>query len=320
MFGAFAASLLGTSVFVSSSALAQSPKEILKSPDWTKATIITDGGSVYAQPDFDSSVNDYLNHGTKVWILKKPQTGTGGMGIFYKVRYKSKSGYVTDTDILINGKPAGRLADKRGGKTSAGNEGKRDTEDHGSDPTQINDKAWANNEEDPERTGPQTMYFTRDVGGALGLIRFTEKFSGKALSSQVPMAGLRMTGPGVLFDGPPLDVNILFTPQKPGYYSRVTDKSVKGFMFFGDLMAVLPLYDGDKTLVYYGLGIMWTYTNYKVQVKNSSFDSQEFRIGAEAGVGFGARLTKKLTWRIDAKYFIEKTQYYGLLTSLQTEF
>jgi hypothetical protein len=316
VFGVFALSLLGISAlgltFLSVFAYAQSAKEILNSPDWTKATIITDGGSVYSRPDFDSSVSDYLNYGTKVWILKKPQTGTGGMGIFYKTRYKSKSGYLTDTDVRITGKSAG----KKGKKSASSDD---DEEKKIMDPTQIDSKAWARNEED-EREGPQTLYFTRDVGGALALIHFTEKFSGKRLSSQVPMLGLRMTGPGVLFDGPPLDVNILFTPTEPGYYTRVTDKSVKGFMFFGDVMAVLPLFDGDKTIVYYGLGIMWTYTNYKVQVKNSTFDSQEFRIGGEAGLGVGLRVTKKLTWRADAKYYIEKTQYYGLLTSLQTEF
>jgi hypothetical protein len=132
-----------------------------------------------------------------------------------------------------------------------------------------------------------------------------------------------MTGPGVLFDGPPLDFNFLFSLQKPSYYSSFT-KNVTGFLLFGDLALTLPFIERTNWLWTYSLGIMYTYTKYNIQISDSKFDSQEFRIGLDAGVGgayrFGPAKHRIYAVRADAKYYFEKTRYYGLLTSFQTEY
>ncbi len=304
MFGACA-------LLLSLTSQAQSAKEIIKSPNWTKASVVTDGGAVYTSTDFDSPVKEYLAHGTVVWLMKKSVHGRGGLGIFHKVRYKTKSGYMADTDI--------RILPGKGGLAGAGSKAPQKT----SSPPAVDaptSMAWEREEQEEARKGPQGLFFTRYVGGALGLIQHTEKFSGKKLSSSVPMVGLRMSGPGVLFDGPPLDVNILFTPQTPGYYSRVTDQSVNGFMFLGDVMAILPFLHKKNSLFYYGLGLMWTYSSYKVSIAERQLDSQDLRIGAEFGLGYVHRLGRTMAVRLDGRYFYEKTQYFGLITSLQTEF
>jgi hypothetical protein len=157
----------------------------------------------------------------------------------------------------------------------------------------------------------------------LGLTQYKEKFENHTLTASMPMYGLRMTGPGTFFDGPPLDFNFLFSLTKPSYYSTFA-KSVSGFMMFGDLDLVLPFIERTNWLWTYSLGLMYVYTNYKVQISDSKFDSQELRIGFDAGMGgayrFGPARHKIYAIRADAKYYFEKTRYFGFLTSFQTEY
>ncbi|HMN70117.1 MAG TPA: hypothetical protein PKC28_16380, partial [Bdellovibrionales bacterium] len=235
------------------------------------ATVYTDGASVYEGPDFDSRVITYLNFKTKVKASKKAYRGVGGMGLFHMIRYGGgKQGYVPDTDIRVSGGGAGETV--RG-------------EDK---PKKSMSKAWE--AEEKEAKGEQPLYFTRYLGGAFAMVNFTEKFSGKKYSDQMMMYGLRMTGPGTLFDGPPLDFNLWFSHEQPAYYEKFADKKTTGFLLFGDVMAMLPLIDMGSTIFNYGLGVMWTYTRYRVPVGGYSFDSQEFRVGAAVGAGLGQRL------------------------------
>ena len=180
----------------------------------------------------------------------------------------------------------------------------------------IKSKAYED-EEDIHQLEP--LFFKNWIGGTLAYTDFSEKFDGQTLRSWMPMYGLRLTG---LAFGPPLDSNFMFSVSKPGYYNRFA-KSVSGFLFFGDTMLMLPMVEHPNFLVTYGFGIMYTYTKYSVMVRNSSFDSQEFRIGVDAGIGtayrFGGK-RKKYAIRGDLKYYVEKTQYFGLLTSFQTEY
>lgn len=266
---------------------------------WVRAIVVTDGAAVYSKPDFDSPVKDYLNYEMPVIVSKRPYAGIGGLGLFHRVRYKKKIGYITDTDIRVTRKDLERV--ERGGKA----------------PNRM-DKAFAPEDETPG-TGRAPLYFTRFFGAAVSRVNFTEKFSSRRLMDHMIMYGLRMSGPGTLFDGPPLDFNFWFSLQKPGYYSQFDSGSPTGFMMFGDVMAMLPLISMDDNLVSYGLGVMWTYTKYAVPVKGETFDSQEFRVGVDFGLGYGHRFGHYLL-RGDIKYYFEKTQYPGYVLSFQREY
>ena len=268
--------------------------------------VVTDGAAVYQGPDFDSAVVDYLGYQYSVYILKKSVSGRGGMGLFHRVRYKNKSGYLPDTDVRLSAKDIESEKDRQ--------KGIKDTKKNDPNPKS---KAW--DQDDQAAMGAQTVYFTRYAGGTVGLVGFTEKFSGKKLSANMPMGGLRLTGPGVLFDGPPLDFNIWFSFQKPSYYKKITDDAVSGFMLMGDVMAMFPLIDSKSRLLSYGMGLMWTYTNYKVAIDNSHFDSQEIRLGFDFDLGFAQKISKALV-RADVKYYWEKTQYLGYFLSVQVPY
>ena len=281
---------------------------------------MTDGGSVYSQPDFDAQVADYLPFKAKLWVTKKAVSGNGGLGLFHRVRYKDKSGYMVDTDIRLNAK--GEADPVPNKKTAANSSAARSAKTR--DPEVEPAKRERDRERAREKPGSgaeagDPLYFKRYLGGALSLVNYTEKFQGNKFSDKMTMYGLRMSGPGTLFDGPPLDLNVWFSLQKPGYYSKFASGSPQGFLLFGDLMAVLPFYENHSFMVTYGMGLMWTYTNYKVMIKNSRFDSQEFRIGVDFGVGLTQRFGHYAA-KLDVKYYYEKTQYFGYIASFQVEY
>lgn len=271
--------------------------------------MITDGGSVYSRPDFDSPVADYLSVKTPVWISKKAVPGHGGLGLFHKIRYKNRSGYMADTDIHVVEKEAIEQ-ERQSERPKLGKHKKK-----------IHDEAY-DDEQEEQQHDMKPVYFTRMGGVALGLVNFTEKFSGHKLWDHMLMYGLRLTGPGTIFDGPPLDVNVWFSLQKPGYYNQVADNPVQGFLMFGDIKAMFPLKEWENALINFGAGMMWTYTNYKVatgKTGQTNLDSQEVRVGADFDLGAVYRF-KPFAVRLDASYYWERTQYLGYIASFQMEY
>lgn len=266
--------------------------------------IVTDGAAIYSRPDFDSQVQDYLSYQSPVVVSKRPYAGVGGLGLFHRVRYGAKMGFITDTDIRVVRKESG---DKPGVP-----------EDRG----KPQSKAWE--PEEDENLGKTPIYLSRYIGGALAMVNFAEKYSGRKFSDGLTMYGLRATGPDILFEGPPLDFNFWFSLQKPKYIRKFASGNPTGFLVFGDVMALLPLVEMGKTIVNYGLGVMLTYTKFTIPVKNkngqtASFDSQEIRAGVDVGLGVAHRLDKILL-RADAKYYFEKTSYPGFVISVQGEY
>jgi hypothetical protein len=280
---------------------------------WVRAQVITDGAAVYSKPDFDSPVQDYLSYQTQVIVSKRPYAGVGGLGLFHRIHYGNKNGFITDTDIRV----------VRGKDSEKASEDKEKDKEKDKDKERDKKKSKAFEKEDDE--GKPPLYLTRYLGGTFALVKFTEKFEGHRLSDNMGMYGMRMMGPGTLFDGPPLDFNLWFSLKKPGYLSQFATGTPTGFMLFGDVMAMLPLVDLDKTLVSYGVGLMWVYTRYSIPVKNATnqqvgtFDSQEVRIGVDFDLGFGYKFGRWMA-RADAKYYIEKTTYPGYMLTVMTEY
>jgi hypothetical protein len=284
------------------------------SGDWVRGVTIVDGAAVYQSASFDSTVLEYIGENKQVIISKKAVRGAGGLGLFYRLKANGgKTYYITDTDVKLEKggapvKESGAKPPSRANLDEPAREKKK--------PSRPKKRAHI----DPETGEELTPYFTRYVGGALGMVNYSEKFSGHILNSNMPIYGFRMTGPGTLIDGPPIDFNFLFSITAPDYYSTFTKTKPTGFMLISDVMPMFPFYEWKNTYVYYGVGLMWTYTSYKVKIKNSIFDSQELRIGAEFGAGWGYRMLDKYMLRLDAKYYYEKTRYLGYFLTFQTEY
>ncbi len=263
------------------------------------ALVQTEGAAVYQQPNFDAPVIDYLKAGQKVVISKKSAQGIGGLGIFFRIRTPAgKMGYIADVDVIPEFSQSKYRTDE-----------KVTNPEFQKAKTEVADR----------KANRPSIYLTRYLGGHLGILSFSEKFSGQTLKDNVTMFGFRMTGPGVLFDGPPFDLNIQFSPTVPGYYLSFASAPPSGFFFHGDFMPILPALETTNGLLYYGLGLMWTYTKFNVLVRNTTFDSQELRVGLAGGLGYGQRFNDWIL-RADIKYYYEKTAYPGYGLSLQRQY
>lgn len=266
-----------------------------------KGKVAVDGAAVYVRPDFDSEVIDYLNQDQKIPVSTKQFLGVGGMGLFHKIRTpRGKLGYLPDTDVIL---PKGTHIETPKGALP------RVFHKKGEKPGQQVQK-------DEELTR-KSIYLTRYIGGSLSMIDYTEKFSGDKLHSQTPFFGLRMTGPDILFKGPPLDFNLMVTPLMPKYLSTLG--SASGFLVMSDLGMNMPLYNTPNSLLYYGLGILLNWSQYKASVGAGSYDSTDVRLGIDLSVGYAYRFSRYAI-RGDVKYFIEKTLYFGEMLSFQAEY
>ncbi len=252
------------------------------------AIVEVEGAAVYQFPNFDSPILEYLRAGTKVMASLKPKTGIGGFGAFYRVRLQNKKlGWMADVDLLPQFKE-----DPRNRKKQTAN------------------PEYEELKEQAKMAAREPIYFEKYLGPGLGMVQFTEKFDGGELSSDVMMFGFRSMGPGVLFDGPPMDFSLMFSIEAPDYYTKFANGPATGFFLISDVLMPFPIVEGRSGMFTIGLGPMITYTHFQVAVKNSNIDSQEVRLGLVGGAGYMHRFSK-FALRLDAKYYYERTAYLG---------
>jgi hypothetical protein len=270
-------------------ALPPSKKGTSKLKVATQVAIVQDGGAtVFPSISFDSDPIAYLNPGQKVKASRKKYPGKEGFGLFYKVYIsKSKSGYVSDVELI---------------------------------PQFTETKFTKREKENPEfdevtkETEPQQepLLFTRFMGLSLNSIQYKEAFAGGDLQSSTPFYGLKLTGPGYLFEEVPLDIDILLAPAPPDYYDRVLSTAPSsGLAIFSTLALKFPFIDLDNFHVYYSLGLLANYSRFKIQIGSNSFDSQEFKVGLLGGLGAALRFRGRFFLQGDARYYYEKTEYWG---------
>jgi len=255
-----------------------------------------EGAIVYSAPDFDSPVVGELPPAQKVLISQRVYPGVSGLGAFYKIKVGKSSGYVTDVDVIPQ-------FNRTGPHQTSTNPMFEDVED-------ARERA---------KLGQREIYYTRYLGAGFGNLNFSERFSGKTLHAYVPMINFKFSGPGVLFDGPPLDFNFSISAAVPAYYKKFAQTEPTGFLIFSDTQFLMPLAQWQDFLIYYGPGIMWTYTKFRVQVDFASRDSQELRFGVLGGMGAAFRIRRYIA-RLEAKYYYERSNYVGYWLSVQHEY
>ena len=282
MFGKFVFSnLIGIFCLLTTSAFAQEKSADKKAKGSQMGVVISHEAAVYSKPDFDSEVVGGLQENQKVPMSTRRFQSGDQFGSFFRVRLPNgKTGYVADNDI----QPA-KLKKKMDDEMETNQDG-------------------------------ESLYFKKMVGGSLAQVNYSEMFQDKASRAQTTVFGFRLTGPDVIGDSPPIDFNVMVGIKPPGYYDTMSGGKASGFFLLGDIGLIFPLVDWTKSMLNFGVGLMWTYTNFKVPIANKSYDSSEFRMGIDLSFG-GAYRINDLVIRGDIKYFIEKTQYTGLMLSLQ---
>lgn len=261
------------------------------------AVIGVEGATVYQSPDFDSKVIVALPPGLKVSSSHRTFPGKGGLGLFYRVSYeKGRTGYVADTELIPEFKRKGKRPEK--------NPVFDDVES-------LRERALS---------GQEPIYMSRYMGVVGGMWNFTEKFKGRRVTSQDMLYGLRFSGPGVLSEVLPIDLNILFAPKPPSYYGLLSRSAPSGFYVNTELSFLIPFAEENHYMLYGGLGVSTVYTKFRLEVEPGVFvDAQEVRVGGVGTLGLALRFGK---WALrgDMRYYYEATSYLGFWGSLQHEF
>lgn len=256
-----------------------------------QATVILDGALVYQDADFDAPVIQTLKRGGVYNI------STGKKGPFYKIRLKPGTvGWISDTDVKLG---VVKLA-----------------------PPPPDKKLFDKKEEKPAKKKP--FFATRYRGPVVDFVNYTEDTLGRERSEFLPFYGVKFNGFNTIISGEIYtEGNIMFHFGAPAYYSDVTKKSGDGFIFVSNflLQTVSPM--GKSQLFYYGFGPMFRYSHFTLEVpdgtKTLSYSADDMTLGAVFNLGLAFRFGG-VSLRTDAKYYWERTKYYGLGLNLGWEF
>lgn len=257
-----------------------------------RATVVTDGALIYQEADFDAPVIQTLKRGGVFNI------STGKRGPFHKIRLKPGTvGWIADTDVRMGVvKLAAPPSEKK-----------------------VSEKS----EDKNKRKKP--FFATRYRGPSVDYIYFTEDTLGKERSDSLLFYGMKFAGFNTVMDGEIYtEGNILFHVGAPGYYSDVTKRGADGFVFITNFLFQTVLPQSKTHLFYYGFGPMFKYSHYTLEVPQNassslSYSADEMHLGAVINLGLAFRLGPT-SLRADAKYYWEKTKYYGLGLNLGWEF
>jgi hypothetical protein len=270
------------------------------------ATVVTEGAIVYDKPDFDAEQLYHLSSGEKIEVSQR------AFGPFHRLRTQSgKIGFIADNDYLI-GKPA---------KKSNTNNGKLtplpETSGKLSDPEPVQASSQKA-EKKSEKAKKLPFTRTRYRGASLSYMGYREQtMGGQPLSSSV-FYGFKMYGPNLVVDGDMVtEVNIDVLPSAPVFYQEGTGNSATGWIFHTDLLFDSVFPQGKDVMTFFGFGPMFKYDHYNVSLgtKKTAYDIEDMIFGAVFELGVGLRIGSAAL-RAEFKYDWEKTQYWGLGTSL----
>lgn len=244
--------------------------------------------NVYQAASFDAPVIATLPKGTKLPMSEKV------FGAFYKVLVKKGVyGFVSDVEI-------------------APLQGQKVTEQT----SEKKNKAKNNNVHKPKIKKQKPFWMTRYLGASVGWLTFNEDILGGNQHDNLIMYGLKITGNDILFDGPPMEVNLLIHSGAPAYYRTITGHEAKGMMTLFDASLLFMLDSGKNKMIYLGLGPMMMFSNFDITAGSTPFSLQQMRLGMVGNIGVAVRLGS-VAIRGEWKLYKEKYTYSGVYGSLQ---
>lgn len=253
-----------------------------------QATIINDGAMVYQDADFDAPVIDTLKRGAVHNISK------GKKGPFYKIRVKAGSvGWIADSDLKLG-------------------------------VVKLPNSKQIKEEREVRERRKRPFFAARYRGPTFEYINYTEDTLGKERSAGLLFYGIKFNGFHTVLDGDIYtDANIIFHSGAPTYYADYTKKSADGFIFMANFLLQTTLPQSKWHMAYYGFGPMLKYSNFALQVpsgtKTLNYTAADMAVGALFDLGLAFRFGG-LSLRTDAKYYWERSQYYGFGINLGWEF
>ncbi len=264
------------------------------------AMIVNDGAVVFEQPDFDSQGKFQLHEGDKVEVSKRSFLGKNGMGAFVRVKLSNgQLGFISDAEFVR----AGALAQEKKEK-------------------EKKEKKSEIPKKDNSRKKPFEL--TRYRGFNIEYVGYKEQTMGFQPMSNVVFYGFKMVGPNLLVEGDLVtELNVSLLPGTPPFYQEATGNAANGWVLHTDMMFQSVFPQTREIVTYTGFGPMFKYNHYNVALtsagKTKSYDVEDMILGAVFNFGFGVRMGSSCL-RAEFKYDWEKTQYWGIGTSLLFQF
>lgn len=252
------------------------------------------GAAIYKKPNFDSPILGYFKESEKIVISKKIYIGPGGFGTFYLAKLKGKKGfgYIVDNEVIPQF--------KRG-------------------QTQSSNPVYSQMETIRDNPNHAPIYETRYWGLVAGIIDYSEEIQGRKYNSPTSFYGFKFSGPGTLFEGPPLDVEFLFTLKPPSYISDLSNKS-SGNVFQGHFNLTLPVFQNINNYAFYSFGPSWSYERMSLKIGSQpEIDYQEVKLGVNFSLGYAHRWGN-YSLRVEGRQYWEVEKYASLILSIQKEY
>lgn len=260
------------------------------------AIVVNSGAIVYKDPDFDAEVLTELKAGKIYPVSLKTK------GPFYKIRVRpGVLGWIADTDVRL-GKGQGKNAASLEKKTTKGASANK-----------------ADKKSEPKVVTPskplKPFYASRYRGPVLSYLTYNEDTMGALRSQNLPFYGFKVAGPNTMFSGDMrTDAEFLFHFGAPNYYEKYTGQSAGGWVFLTNFIFETALPQSKWHMLTFGFGPMFKYSHYEVgltensKVVNYSLDDMALGVVLDGGLAFRIG---SYALRFNAKYYWEKTKYWG---------
>jgi len=261
-----------------------------------KAQVINDGALVYKDADFDAEQIGQLKAG-QIYDVSIKQKGP-----FYKIRIKpGVTGWIADNDIRLGSKNAKQANGKKAAPSAKG--------------AGANAKADKEEAPPPEKKKLKPFYFTRFRGPTFSYLTYAENTMGALRTQNMPFFGVKINGPNTMFAGDlRTDAEFLFHTGAPEYYGKLTGFPASGWVFLADFIFETALPQSKWHMLTFGFGPMFKYSHYDVTLlesgKDTSYSLDDMTLGAVFDGGLAFRIGS-YALRFNAKYYWEKTKYWG---------
>jgi len=258
-----------------------------------RAQVATDT-DVYAQPNFNSRKIEHLQSGTVVYMKTEKFIGTGGMGVFFKIKTPSgKIGYITDSDLLAPSAEQPLKPIAVPGTVPP--------------PSEFSRPA--------KKEGVSTLW-----GLSVGLVNYAEKIEGVKYEKQHIFFGARRTGAAKGIRDWRTDAGLVLAPGAPKFLADAgAYGSTTGFIMLTDFLFLKPFFASDKYMFFGAAGPLIALSNYKTNIGSGAYNESSIRPGLVLDGGFALHFSGNAL-RFDLKYIIEKTMYLSEMVTLQMAF
>ncbi len=291
-----------------------------------------DGAQVYSQPDFDAQILATLTVGQKVVVSK----GTAGAyAKFHRVRAGKIVGYISEMDVEGEGgaslkaaekSPVGaKAADtsksktKKTSKTASRDKRGRRAKSQKLSPAEQEKRERAAEERARQARAALPFVFNRYVGLVIGVAGYEETISASKSRDSLLVYGLKLTGPGIFFEGPILDTNVVLHWGAPKGYASISAVKPSGFFLLADTLLILPMLQKGEFSGTLGFGPAVSYRSFKTVDAAGFVSHSGFGLGLSLQAGAGVRLGD-YALRLEGKYLVDKRIDTIFQLSLQNAF